>query len=284
SLYSRSQRKANHALELMRAHLEDLVSERTAALEDSNRKLNKENEWRSQAEALLKRLTMADPITELPNRVGFIAAFARDRDRMLRTHTMIVISIENFRDISESEGCSVADVIMRQAAALLVEAYPDPSVTARWDDSHFVILTSAPDKGQTNGSTLPEILIRLKATLEHTLALGSYSYSLKTLICATPLSLAWAELDPLEKIILWSSAHFRTMRTDPAIEWAILDSVPEQTANGIRLQQRLREALDEREFLLHFQPIISGPMDAVIGCEALIRWRDSKSDRLVMPM
>ncbi|MCB1168609.1 MAG: EAL domain-containing protein, partial [Leptospiraceae bacterium] len=131
---------------------------------------------------------------------------------------------------------------------------------------------------------MPELIMDLKGRLEEPVALGTDLFSLKTLICATPLSLARTELDPLEKIIMWSSAHFSTMRKDPAVEWAILEAIPETNSNAFRLEQRLREAMDQDEFLLHFQPIISQTLDSVVGCEALIRWQDPRSDHLVMPM
>ena len=116
SLYSREQKKTNQALTLLREHLEELVQERTRMLEESNRKLQRENEWRSKAEALLRRLTLADPVTELPNRAGIMAIYESNKQEMDRSFSIIAISLENFREIVESEGYSGGDLLIRQLA------------------------------------------------------------------------------------------------------------------------------------------------------------------------
>lgn len=45
-------------------------------------------------------------------------------------------------------------------------------------------------------------------------------------------------------------------------------------AKTLLLENRLRQALDRNEFLLHYQPKVSGTSGGVTGLEALIRWKD----------
>lgn len=50
----------------------------------------------------------------------------------------------------------------------------------------------------------------------------------------------------------------------------------------LKFENRLQEALVNKEFVLHYQPILNIESNAVIGCEALIRWNDPNRG-LVMP-
>lgn len=54
-------------------------------------------------------------------------------------------------------------------------------------------------------------------------------------------------------------------------------------ANRVKEEQRLRDALNNRELVLYYQPIINLKTDRISGCEALIRWQDPERG-LVPPL
>ena len=45
---------------------------------------------------------------------------------------------------------------------------------------------------------------------------------------------------------------------------------------NLKFENRLQEALNNQEFEMFYQPIIAMNSSAVVGCEALIRWKDPK--------
>ena len=45
----------------------------------------------------------------------------------------------------------------------------------------------------------------------------------------------------------------------------------------LKLEIRLRRALEREEFVLHYQPIIAGPNRDIVGMEALVRWQDPEN-------
>jgi EAL domain-containing protein (putative c-di-GMP-specific phosphodiesterase class I) len=49
------------------------------------------------------------------------------------------------------------------------------------------------------------------------------------------------------------------------------------------MENNLRRAIEEREFTLHYQPQVSVVDGTIIGAEALLRWRDSVSGRMISP-
>jgi EAL domain-containing protein (putative c-di-GMP-specific phosphodiesterase class I) len=55
-----------------------------------------------------------------------------------------------------------------------------------------------------------------------------------------------------------------------------------ELARRVGMQNRLRTALEERQFALHYQPKIAMRTGKVVGVEALLRWQDPE-DGLILP-
>lgn len=284
SLYSRGQKKSNQALQLMKDHLEDLVQERTNLLEESNRKLKRENEWRSKAEALLTRLTMADPVTELPNRAGIMAIYETRKQEMDRHYALLAISLENFRDIVESEGYAGGDLLIRQLADGLKIKFPDIDFLGRWDDSHLVALYRTSGTGESPSTPLPALMVELENYFRVPMLLGNTEIPVRVIMIAAPLALAYTSMDPLDRILLWMNRQFTLLRRSGEMNWSIMEKPPEIGSHShFRLLARIKEAMENNEFVMHYQPIISSSCDRIIGAEALIRWQDSQSGQLLGP-
>ena len=51
----------------------------------------------------------------------------------------------------------------------------------------------------------------------------------------------------------------------------------ETVAGRLTLENQLREALDNEEFVLHYQPKVNLASGKLTGAEALIRWNDPRT-------
>ncbi|HBS03992.1 MAG TPA: hypothetical protein DEA96_03430 [Leptospiraceae bacterium] len=68
------------------------------------------------------------------------------------------------------------------------------------------------------------------------------------------------------------------------VQWAIMNDPPETAGHShFQLLNRIRSGIEGNEFVMHYQPVISGSGDRIIGCESLIRWQDSSNGRLLGP-
>jgi diguanylate cyclase (GGDEF)-like protein len=109
--------------------LEQLVRERTADIEDANRRL--------------ERSSLTDFLTGLPNRRGFAEAAAVELKRLRRSGEPVCIGIcdlDDFKEANDTHGHEAGDFVLRSFGTLLTEQLRDSDVAARWGGEEFVLL------------------------------------------------------------------------------------------------------------------------------------------------
>ncbi|MGA9869929.1 MAG: GGDEF domain-containing protein [Rhodococcus sp. (in: high G+C Gram-positive bacteria)] len=101
---------------------------------------------RDELENELRRRTMHDPLTGLPNRV-----LARQRSEDVRTHgnscaiTVLVIDLDNFKMINDTKGHAVGDRALQAVAHVLAGAAAEGDTVSRFGGNEFVVLHRGPN-------------------------------------------------------------------------------------------------------------------------------------------
>jgi PAS domain S-box-containing protein len=96
------------------------------------------------SEQELERITHYDALTNLPNRLLLTARLEHSIQRAQRENTKIVVlyvDIDNFKDINETYGYSVGDLIIKQAALKMRDAIRNEDTISRVGGDEFIILT-----------------------------------------------------------------------------------------------------------------------------------------------
>ncbi|MEO8226645.1 MAG: diguanylate cyclase [Gemmatimonadota bacterium] len=91
----------------------------------------------------LRHLAETDPLTNTYNRRALTEKLEQEMDRAARYATMLtcmMIDIDNFKQINDTHGHLVGDVILRQLSALLKREQRSPDVVARYGGEEFVVL------------------------------------------------------------------------------------------------------------------------------------------------
>lgn len=91
----------------------------------------------------MQDLAMVDELTGLKNRRAFfddadaLIAASRRRDQPV---AFAVIDLDNFKDVNDTYGHAVGDVVLREAAARIVENFREEQLTGRFGGEEFVVL------------------------------------------------------------------------------------------------------------------------------------------------
>jgi len=222
----------------------------------------------------LEYLAFYDPLTGLANRALFL-----DRvSQCLRTaanegHTLalILIDLERFKNVNDSLGRPAGDELLRQVADWLTQRVGDSSRLARIGADHFAVVLPV-----VSPESDPAKLIEatLQAFLKHPFLWQGASYRLtaKTGVALFPIDGAGAET-----LFGNAEAALKKAKTggDPYLFYT--HAMRDTAAGRLSLESQLRQALEQEQFVLHYQPKINLATGKIMGAEALIRWNDPKT-------
>lgn len=134
-------------------HLEEEVAQRTAELEDANRRLTE--------------AALVDPLTGLFNRRGFTAEAEVEIKRLFRGgrgFSVILTDVDHFKSINDRFGHACGDHVLARVASLLREGVRDVDRVARWGGEEFILLLP-----ETGGEGAARVAEKLRERLEDNL-------------------------------------------------------------------------------------------------------------------
>jgi len=267
--------EAYAALNAMNGDLERRVEERTRALASTNEKLLLEVLRRQQADARTQYLAYHDALTGLPNRVTFRAAC---QDALISAKAtnmpaaVFFVDLDGFKSINDMLGHSAGDVLLKAVATRLRDRLPTHLTIARLGGDEFgVLLAACPSVNDAIGlaTDVVEALAEPFLIDLHTVSIAaSVGVSLSTngdesldeLLKSADLAMYRAKEDGRHGM---GGGAYRLF--DPSMD--------EEAQNALRLKMEMCAALNNGEFLLHFQPIVSVTTRRIVAFEALIRWQ-----------
>ncbi|MEA2356957.1 MAG: hypothetical protein QOI62_217 [Solirubrobacteraceae bacterium] len=213
-----------------------------------------------------------DELTRLPNRglvrehLTYALARSRDDDRQL---AFLHVGLDGFRLVNRSLGRAAGDAVLRDAAERLRGALPDAAVLGRPGGDEFCILVpaGAHDGEAVARATAGEITVAMSAPFE----VDGRAFSLGATIGA---SVYGDDADDEDTLLRHADAALAEAK---AVERGTLHFYEGGTSEALErlmLSMRLRGALENDEFVLHYQPIFRLPGREVFAVEALLRWHD----------
>ena len=228
---------------------------------------------RKKAEERINALAFYDQLTDLPNRILLIEHLNRSMAASLRNgnhSALLFIDLDNFKTLNDTQGHEMGDLLLKQVASRLKQCVRGEDTVARQGGDEFVVLLS--DLGtieQEAASATESIAEKILEALNQTYQIGHLSHHSTASIGVTLFRGNQSSVDDLMKQA--DLAMYRAKEAgrnivrffDPAME-AIVKVRAE-------LEDDLRQAIDEKQFLLHYQPQVVGD-GRVTGAEVLVRW------------
>ncbi|HEY1392035.1 MAG TPA: EAL domain-containing protein [Methylibium sp.] len=219
------------------------------------------------------RLTQAsrdDPLTGLANRSQFFDRLDALTEASKSSQTglaVVVLDLQRFREINSMLGRAGGDRVLQTFAGRLKRAFDGAATVARMGADRFAVAIPTPRKWSP--STLAAEA-KVKALAAPARILGSeVSIAFKMGVATCP-----ADSDHPE--LLFQQAEAALQRAKDSIELCVFysPSLNEGVTRRLRMEAKLRRAMRERGFVLHYQPKVRLVDRSVVGLEALIRWND----------
>lgn len=228
---------------------------------------------RMQAEKQLQLLSQYDPLTGLLTR-SYLSDSLEEEISALpdqgKNLALLLLDIDNFKMINDSWGHAKGDELLKQFARYLRQAFVSyDTVISRISSDEFVVLL----KHIGSMEDVRELSDHVILSMRRPFLIGDKEfYSTVSIgVTFTPLNLR-GHLGG-EDLLRNADAAMHQAKRDGKNRYAIYEErMSEQMREELHLKQSLHHALDNREFVLHYQPQVSGRTSQVIGYESLIRW------------
>ncbi len=223
---------------------------------------------RCRAEARVAHLARHDPLTGLANRAALQDYLAEAVKRVRRGDEMAVlwIDLDKFKLVNDTYGHGVGDQLLQHVANRLRHCVRETDSVARLGGDEFAVL-QLPIKNTHDAVALCErVLAALHAPFE-------VDDQIITIGCS--IGIAIADKDNCEPTQLMRNADFALYRakTEGCGTFRFFEpSMNAQMRKRRKLEQELREAIDNCEFEVYYQPIVSMKTRRVSTFEALVRW------------
>ncbi|QGX39353.1 bifunctional diguanylate cyclase/phosphodiesterase [Permianibacter aggregans] len=227
---------------------------------------------RSQAE--VERLAFQDALTGLDNRHLFRRQLQASLERVRRTHAraaLIYIDLDYFKEINDSLGHDAGDEVLKEVSKRLSSAIRRDDSCARLGGDEFAIILNNVGTANDVAQIAEDLLARLETPVQLHGRLQPIAASLGVTLIPD---------DGDEAVQVMKNADLALYKAKEAGRHCYrFFTVELQHAAEQRheMDLRLRQALNEQQFLLYWQPKISLQDFRVSGFEALIRWQYQSS-------
>ncbi|MGF1541368.1 MAG: EAL domain-containing protein [Pleurocapsa sp.] len=250
--------------------LEQRVYQRTLELRNANEKLRQEIAERQRIQQQLVYDALHDGLTGLPNRnllmerIEFTISHAKRYPEYM--YALLFIDLDRFKTINDSLGHLTGDQLLVAVSNLLQECLRDSDIVARLGGDEFVILL--------DGIKSPQDAISIGERIQQQLR-SPFELKGQSIFTSASIGIVFSSSSYNHASDLLRDADIAMYRAKAKgkARYEIFDqTMYYETLKQVELENNLRLALKNKEFVLHYQPIMALSSNKLIGFEALIRW------------
>ncbi|WP_230632633.1 putative bifunctional diguanylate cyclase/phosphodiesterase [Sphingomonas sp. Leaf37] len=218
----------------------------------------------------INRMARFDTLTGLPNRLMVNETLVRamaDADKWGRRCAFMMIDLDRFKAVNDTLGHPIGDRLLGRVSERLGQLMSENEMCGRLGGDEFAVVM----RDATNTAKVEGLARRIIETLSR-----PYEVDAHTLYIGASVGLAIGPRDGRTAEMLIRSADLALYRAKDAGRGVYHAYEPElhvQAEERRVLEMALRQALDNGEMHLHYQPVVDAGTGGLKGFEALLRWQ-----------
>ena len=223
-----------------------------------------------EAERQISHQAFHDTLTNLPNRALFMEhlnmAIKRGKRRLNYHFAVLYMDIDRFKLVNDSLGHYVGDNLLKAFAERIQDSLRDIDTLARMGGDEFVILVEDIEN-EDYASIVAE---RLQQALKRPFMVNNKEVFAPASFGVVPNT---KDYDLPEDIMRDADAAMYHAKEQGRAQFKVFDKkLHEKAQHLLQRETDLRKAIHRKEFVNHYQPIVSLKTRSVVGFESLIRW------------
>ncbi len=238
--------------------------------------INKDNTQRKKAEDalyeqknILRYQAHHDALTGLPNRVLFTDRLEQGIEKSKRQQVglaLFFIDLDKFKHINDSLGHGVGDSVLKIVAKRLESIIRKEDTLARLSGDEFTVIMEELTQPE-DASLLAEKILEVLAEPMH---IDDYTLYVSGSI---GISLYPQDATDAQYLLKYADTAMYKAKEEGRNNFQFYSSeMTELALQHMALKISLRQAIDNKEFTIHYQPQINTCTNRLVGLEALVRW------------
>ena len=226
----------------------------------------------------IEQLAYYDPLTQLPNRRLLTDRLQQALASSVRNNCLgavLLVDLDNFKTINESQGHEVGDLLLQQVARRLKSSVREGDTVARSVSDEFVVILEDLSHSTQEAARLAKALgEKVRELLNQPYALGQTTQHSTPSIGITLFGSE--EHENAEELLKRSELAMYQAKSAGRNTVQFYESQMQAAVMArASLEAGLREAVRNGQFLLHYQAQVNQRCD-ITGLEALVRWQDPR--------
>jgi len=225
---------------------------------------------RKEAEEFINFQAYHDLLTRLPNRALFkdrlnisIAQAKRNKAGV----AVMFLDLDRFKIVNDTLGHAMGDRLLQSVALRLESCVRKCDTLSRFGGDEFTLLLPSISSAEDARTIAKKVI----STLKEPFMLGEHEVFVGVSIGIAIYPDAGCTVDELIQNADIAMYHVKSRGKDGYQFFS--DTMAVNTSNRLSLERDLRNALDQNEFRVFYQPQINANSGKVIGVEALVRWQ-----------
>lgn len=222
-----------------------------------------------QKTAELEELAFYDHLTGIANRRLLSEQLkhkVREAVRYQQTIALLYLDLDDFKRINDTVGHDAGDLLLKQVALRLCAVVRDSDLVARLGGDEFgILLLDSESVGDVS-----RIAQKLIKAVSEPISIYEHQFIVSTSIGITMIP---TDGEAASDILKNADMAMYAAKNSGKRNYRFFDkSLHEQALERVRVEHDLDDALNNDQFVLHYQPLVDLHSDRVMGYEALVRW------------
>ena len=209
-----------------------------------------------------------DALTGLPNRLQLFDRVRASIGKAQRTGTsaaVLVLDLDHFKDVNDTLGHQLGDVLLKAVACRLRAAAPASGTVARLGGDEFGVVLGASDAAAASA-----VAARFGRALSAPFTLSDQQLSIT---CSIGIAVYPEHGDSSPTLLRRAELAMYAAKQDRAGHAVYTSDLDIRSASRLELMNALPRAIESGELMLYCQPKVDCHTREVVGVEALVRWQ-----------